>query len=117
MKATLRVVLILLALATLLSLVPAPAQAASPGVVVVTWGDTLTLIAARNNTTVDALVKANSLPNRNFVWAGQRLIVPGGVSTSASGTKPANPANPAPTGSVYIVSPGETLATIAIRLG
>ena len=112
MKLALRVLLITLSLATLLSLVP-PVSAASPGFVVVNWGDTLYAIAARNGTTVDALVRANSLPNSNFIWAGQRLIVP------SANVAPANPppANAGPGTSVYTVSRGDTLATIAARFG
>ncbi|MBI4788928.1 MAG: LysM peptidoglycan-binding domain-containing protein [Chloroflexi bacterium] len=107
MKPVLRVLLITVSLAILLSRVP-PISAASPGIVVVNWGDTLHAIAARNGTTVEALVRANSLPNSNFIWAGQRLIIPS--SSSA-------PANPAPVTSVYTVARGDTLATIAARFG
>ncbi len=117
MKSILRVLLIMIALAILLSALPAPARAANPGVVVVNWGDTLNAIAARNNTTVDAIVRVNGLLNRNFIWAGQRLLIPGATSSGTSGSSSSVPANPAPTGSVYTVSPGETLATIAIKLG
>ncbi len=117
MKSILRVLLIMVALATLLSFVPSPARAASPSVVVVGWGDTLSTIAARNNTTVDAIVRANSLPNRNFIWAGQRLVIPGSTSSGTSGSSPSVPANPAPASSVYTVSPGETLNTIAAKFG
>ncbi len=108
MKSALRVLLILLALATLLSLVPtAQAAAPTPSIVIVNYGDTLYMIAARNRTTVDALVRANGLPNPNFIWVGQRLLLPG-----------INPApNPAPAGGIYIVVRGDTLATVAARFG
>ena len=42
---------------------------------VVQAGDTLAAIAARQQTTVQALLAANGLPNPNFVYAGQRLRV------------------------------------------
>ncbi len=41
-------------------------------------GDTLFDIARRYGTTVDALVSANNLPNRNATLrVGQRLLIPG----------------------------------------
>jgi LysM repeat protein len=39
-------------------------------------GDTLAIIARRYNTTVDALVSINNLPDRNTLRVGQRLILP-----------------------------------------
>jgi len=100
------VILLVLALATT-SLTPSTA-AASPGLVVVRWGDTLAGIAARNGTTIQALLRANSLPNANFIYAGQRLIIP------ASGYAPVNLPF---TGSVYTVNAGDTLVTVAAKFG
>jgi LysM repeat protein len=110
MKIFLRVFIVLLVLLiATTSLVP-PVAAASPGFVVVTWGDTLYAVAARNGTSVDALVRANGLPNPNFIYAGQRLVVPsGGYGVPASVAVPA--------AGVYTVNPGDTLATIAGRFG
>lgn len=42
---------------------------------IVSKGDTLTSIAKRYNTTVDALVKANGIPNKNKIYVGQELII------------------------------------------
>ena len=110
MKIYLRVVIgMLVLLIATTSLIP-PVAAASPAFVVVTWGDTLSALAARTGTTVDALVRTNGLPNRNFIYAGQKLVVP--VSTSGQ-----PPSVPLPSSRVYIVNPGETLATIAARYG
>ena len=39
-------------------------------------GDTLTKIAAKFNTTVDALVKANNISNPDLIIAGQTLKIP-----------------------------------------
>jgi len=67
-------------------LLPAGALAApeAPGetVHVVQWGETLSLIASRYGVTVDALMAANGLSDPNFVFVGQRLIIPtsGGAS-------------------------------------
>jgi LysM repeat protein len=48
----------------------------APQTYVVVVGDTLTLIAKRFNTTMEALVKANGLTNIDFIWTGQTLIIP-----------------------------------------
>ena len=42
---------------------------------IVKKGDTLSSIAKRYNTTVDALVKANSIPNKNRIFVDQELII------------------------------------------
>ena len=111
MKTFLRalIVLLVLIIATT-SLVP-PAAAASPGFVIVTWGDTLYSVAVRNGTTVAALVRANGLPNPNFIYAGQRLVIPAGGSSSAPAPVPI-----ASTG-IYTVQAGDTLSAIAARYG
>src|SRR6218665_2606764 len=44
-------------------------------------GDTLSGIAARNNTTVAALAQANGIKNPNKLAAGQKLQMPGAAST------------------------------------
>jgi lipoprotein-anchoring transpeptidase ErfK/SrfK len=103
------------------------ADAAGPQWIVVNPGDTLYSIAVRNGTTVDALMRANNLPNPNFVYSGQRLLIPLGNPTygapvSAQPAAPqvaaAQPAAPQPAASVYYtVRPGDTLAAIAARYG
>lgn len=40
-------------------------------------GDTLSAIAKANNTTVDALVKANNIKNKNLIVTGKSLTIPG----------------------------------------
>jgi LysM repeat protein len=110
MKIYLRVLIVLLVLLiATTSLIP-PVAAASPGIVIVTWGDTLYSIAARSGTTIDALVRANGLPNRNFIYAGQKLVVSANYGSAGQSV-------PLPSSSVYVVNPGETLATIAARFG
>ncbi|HEX7588557.1 MAG TPA: LysM peptidoglycan-binding domain-containing protein, partial [Anaerolineae bacterium] len=54
------------------------AYAESPTVHVVGWGDTLFSIANRYGTSVTTLMQANNLRNANFIWVGQRLVIPGG---------------------------------------
>lgn len=58
---------------------PAPSPSPSPGCpryYTVQPGDTLSAIAARFGTTVDAIVKANNIKNPNLIYVGQRLIIP-----------------------------------------
>lgn len=108
MKFSLRLGLLALALIGLATLLTPPTRAASPSVVIVRWGDTLAGIAARTGTTVQSLIRANSLPNANFIYAGQRLVVPKTVAA---------PLAPPSTSSVYTVSAGDTLATVAAKFG
>jgi LysM repeat protein len=42
---------------------------------IVAKGDTLSSIAKRYNTTVEKLVKANGIPNKNRIVVGQELII------------------------------------------
>ncbi len=73
-------------------------------------GDTLSAIAARHGTTVRALVAANGLANPNILYAGQRLILPGGSGSSGGGGQAGG-------GTLYTVQRGDTLAAIAYRYG
>lgn len=121
--------LFLFALVLVVSIAIAPVlSAAGPQWVVVTAGDTLFSIAARNGTTVEVLMRLNNLPNANFVYSGQRLMLPdprtGGAAPAPAPAKPvaSNPAaNAKPQPSVaivyYTVRPGDTLAAIAARYG
>lgn len=106
----LRVMIMLVLAAVLLTLVQ-PVAAASPSFVVVGYGDTLYQIAARNGTTVQALMKANGIPNPNFIYAGQRLVLP------TLNYAPGALAGATTTGNVYIVVPGDTLAIVASKFG
>ncbi|MDY7039767.1 MAG: LysM peptidoglycan-binding domain-containing protein [Chloroflexota bacterium] len=45
-------------------------------VYVVQWGDTLTSIAWRFGTSPWAIAQANGIYNLNYIYAGQRLIIP-----------------------------------------
>ncbi|MBX6342326.1 MAG: LysM peptidoglycan-binding domain-containing protein [Thermomicrobiaceae bacterium] len=85
-----------------------PAAAAGPHRVVP--GETLTAIAQRYGTTVDALAAENHLADVNLIYAGEELIVPDG-----DGAAPA-PAGQAP-GQAYTIRPGDTLWDIAVRHG
>jgi LysM repeat protein len=91
-------------------------------------GDTLAAIAAKYETTVDAIVRLNSLGDANLIRPGQQLKLPPAAARAGSGS--AN--TPLPTGPaagiaenavavpeeptrVYIAQPGDTLATVATR--
>lgn len=67
---------------------PTPAQAE---VYVVQAGDSLFAIALRYNVTVDALMAANNLTNPDFVFSGQRLVIPSGSSSPGAGSGSAPP--------------------------
>lgn len=81
---------------------PQPQPQPVPGVHVVQAGDTLRNIAARYGTTWQAIAAINSLANPNFIFPGQRLIIPSGP-----------PAAPR----YYTVQQGDRLAEIARRYG
>jgi len=67
-------------------------------------GDTLSSIAWRFGTTVQAIVQANGIVNPNLIFAGQVFWIPSG------GGGPTGP-------TVYIVRRGDTLYSIARRFG
>ncbi|MDP9807113.1 LysM repeat protein [Trueperella bonasi] len=82
-------------------------------------GDTLSSIAIRTGTTVDALARENNLRNPNLIFPGQKLRIPSPVQASMA-KKPAQapvttPTQAAPTTSstTYTVKAGDTLGKIA----
>lgn len=80
-----------------------------PQYYVVKTGDTLKTIAARFGTTWQTLAALNNIANANYIFVGQQLLI--------SGTVPSYPQpQPVPnTSNVYIVQPGDTLFTIAVK--
>jgi LysM repeat protein len=87
---------------------PAAGETGASVIHVVTWGESLTGIAARYGTTIGAIATANSLADPSYIRSGQRLIIPS--PESAPTTEPSAPAT-------HIVASGETLSGIAIRYG
>lgn len=85
------------------SVMPTPTPLPStliPGqeiIYVVLPGDELHIIAARFNSTVDAIVRANDLDNLNIIFVGQRLIIPWGIITPTPTTTPTRTPTATPT--------------------
>lgn len=96
--------------ATPISAGPLPANGRQDGGVhIVRAGETLASIAGRYGVAMAELSEANGIANPNFIYAGQRLIVPGaGFSGGSYATDG---------GTVHEVQPGEGLATIAAQYG
>jgi LysM repeat protein len=109
-RVALKGILVLLLAMALLGLSPVFVSASPDStdtvVHVVQWGETLQIIARRYGTTYSAIASANNLANANFVYAGQRLVIPTGAGVPSAVS----------TG-VYVVSRGDTLRSIAARYG
>ena len=91
----------------------------SPDTYVVQPGDTLSLIARRYSTTVQAIAELNGILNPNLIHVGQRLLIPSADDSAASLRQPLDTTQdtePSPT-RIHIVQPGETLTRIALRYG
>jgi LysM repeat protein len=73
---------------------------------VVQRGENLFRIALRYGTTVQAIASANGIANPALIYVGQKLTI------YSSGVQP--PA-PAPSGTTYVVQPGDNLFRIALR--
>jgi LysM repeat protein len=105
----------------------APAQpagkssGASGGAYVVQPGDNLSSIAASYGVSVASLQAANGLGDANYIWAGQRLTIPGASAPAPAAPAPAAPAPAAPaapaSGATYTVKAGDNLSTIAANYG
>ncbi len=106
MKARLRVFVILICVMSQLVMGVGLAEAADP-VHVVRRGDTLYSVARRYGTTVNAVVWANGLRNPNWIYVGQRLVIPGTTAASSYSSS----------GSVHVVQRGENLFRIALHYG
>lgn len=78
--------------------VPEQPQAIRPQTHTVAPGETLFGIAILYSTSVDELVQLNNVPNRDLIYAGQTLVLPGRVEVTPVGTLTATP-TPTPTSS------------------
>jgi len=76
-------------------------------------GDTLSALAKRYGTTVDALARANHISNPNLIRTGQKLDIPG----RGDSYERKNSSHSARSASSYTVRSGDTLSEIAARHG
>lgn len=83
---------------------PAPAAPAATVVHTVSWGETLSSIAARYGTTWQTLQALNGISNANIIYVGQRLVLRSGSTASTAARS-------------HTVVRGETLSGIAARYG
>jgi LysM repeat protein len=95
---------------------PAPAAAAAASYSVVS-GDTVGRIAARYGTSVQAIIAANGLDARAFIRVGQALTIPGAASAAPAPAPAAAAAAVATTSAAYVVKSGDTVSSVATRLG
>jgi len=89
-----------------------PSSTQGSTVYTVQVGDTMFSIAQRFHTTVDAIARANNIYNPWFIYVGQQLVIPveGGEGAPGSSTAP-----PGTGQKTYVVQPGDTLYSIALR--
>jgi N-acetylmuramoyl-L-alanine amidase len=94
---------------------------ADESVITVSRGDTLTALAERHGTTVDALAALNGMADPNWLLAGQTLRVPAATDAVAppvpAMASPEVVASSAPVPTEHVVQPGEHLIVIAERYG
>jgi LysM repeat protein len=85
-------------------------------------GDTLLVLAARYDTTVEAIMRRNNLASAADLQVGQQLIIPRGTSSVATPAATARPASPGATaapggGRTYEVKSGDLAGSIAAQFG
>ena len=90
-----------------------PPKEATAGVHRVKRGETLSTIAGRYRTSVNAIMRANNLRSSNKIYVGQRLRIPGrgGSTTTAAAAPPAAPPATTATTTVVPVSTASTDST------
>lgn len=119
MKLQRTLILILIAVLTITALLPVTASAesvqADGQVHIVRRGETLSGIAVRYGVPIATLAQANNIRNRNLIYVGMRLWIPGG-NTPAPAPAPAPAPSPG-SSTTYTIQRGDTLSAIARRYG
>jgi membrane-bound lytic murein transglycosylase D len=93
----------------------ASATVTAEGGYVVRNGDSLDRIAKRLGTTVDALLAANTLGNKNLIFPGQTLQVPG-AAAAPSVVLAASSEPPSAAAGALAVTPGQPIVTPAVAV-
>ncbi|MCE7989060.1 MAG: LysM peptidoglycan-binding domain-containing protein [Caldilinea sp. CFX5] len=93
-----------------------PALYANDGVHTVARGESLSVIAKRYNVSMRTLMASNGISNPDYIYVGQRLVIPGLAATpnekETAAQKPSG--NRLPNGNgYYVVGRGDTLSQIA----
>ncbi|HEX5048612.1 MAG TPA: LysM peptidoglycan-binding domain-containing protein [Gammaproteobacteria bacterium] len=91
------------------------APVAADGTYVVRSGDSLDRIAKRLGTTVDALIAANTLGNKNVIFPGQTLQLPG-TATAPSAVLASNTEAPSAAAGALATAPGRPAAIPAVAV-
>jgi LysM repeat protein len=103
------ILMIVVLVVLLVGVLPASAAPHKSGVIhVVRRGETLYSIARRYGVSVWSIASVNGIANPNRIYAGQRLSIPTGQSTTGATST---------TGTVHVVQRGETMLQIALRYG
>lgn len=94
--------LVVVTLVFLIGVVPVSALPQQGNIIhIVQRGETLYSIARHYGVAVQTVARVNGIVNPNYIYAGQRLVIPNGQ----------------PAATVHLVQPGETLLRIALRYG
>jgi LysM repeat protein len=88
-------------------------SAATTSAYTVKSGDTLSEIAAAQNSTVDQLVNINGIKNKNLIMVGQQLKLSGATTKTATTTTTTTTASK----TTYTVISGDTISGIATKTG
>ncbi|MHB9952264.1 LysM peptidoglycan-binding domain-containing protein [Ligilactobacillus murinus] len=104
---------VLLSAATVVGFTAATVATANADTVTVNAGDTLSHIALRNNTTVEALQQLNNLENINLIFPGQKIEVGGQTQTvEQTPVVVAQPAQPAQADQTQQVAQAQAKAAV-----
>lgn len=93
---------------------PAPAVPSTRTHTVVA-GDTITRIAAKHGTTIDAVLAANGLTRSSIIYPGQTIRISGGAAPAPASAPVSTPAPAANTATSHTVVAGDTITGIATK--